>query len=171
LGNTQAILSWGQGGPNPLLWLTPTTSAFFQTYLNLDSYFRLLLPVVAVLYSIWRSLVINNPMNLYEEVVLVMIPLSLVTAPYAWTYDFVLLLLPINFILAHNSNFSEHGAKSLRVSSGVLLLMYNLLLGATPQAMALHWWYPLAIFLVALRTRICATLVASESSLSQKLPE
>ncbi|QYK51759.1 MAG: DUF2029 domain-containing protein [Anaerolineales bacterium] len=64
--------------------------------------------VALAIFSVWwmRRYKHTN----FTSVVLLFVPLSLFLSPYAWTYDFVLLLIPLLLTLRH----AEHSAPELR---------------------------------------------------------
>jgi hypothetical protein len=151
LPSTQSLYSIGKGAPNPLLWLTPTASSFIQTSFNLPTIARLVLPVLAAIFVINRALQNKKNCNLGIEIRRIMLPLSLVTAPYAWTYDFVLLLFSLSFIISKVDTPDGTDRFSIDRNSVIILLILNLFLAVLPYSMELHWWYPVTVLILCIK--------------------
>jgi len=134
--------------PSPLAWRTPTFSSFVQMALHLPINFRWVFVGVAACHAVWRGVSSGIPYSLGREIRLIFVPLSLVTAPYAWTYDFVLLIFTINFIFDQLSteHFRGRGRYFFAVAA---ILAANLCFLIDPVQLEHHWWYPVVIFVIS----------------------
>lgn len=125
-----------------LLWVTPTVNAMLQTSFGWPPHVRVFLAAPFVAGVVFYALRIKKETDELRVASLTLLPLGLVVVPYAWTYDFVVLLFPVSWLAARGG------------TSALYLLLFNLLLCVVPMAMALHWWYPLVVLLLSLRAQM-----------------
>lgn len=136
--------------PSPLAWRTPTFSSFIQLSFHLPIASRWCFVVLAAGYTVWRGIAVKGASCLSTEIRAIFVPLSLITAPYAWTYDFVLLIFSLNFILERLSSAYFHERNSFHLLLAAAIVVANLCFLLNPVQLEYHWWYPVAIFCVSL---------------------
>ncbi len=114
----------------PLYWKNPTLTSFLISSFHIRSTFIKLLP--SIICTIWvicrnyRSKACN-----YDYLIL-LIPVSILTSPYGWVYDFVL-FIPC---LVHYSLRSRPTA--------YVLILCNLMMFSSPAyEMSNYYWYPI----------------------------
>lgn len=113
----------------PLYWQCPTLPSFLSWSLHLTSpYLKLLPAVICGTIVTVRSLLKTSTTYDY---LLLLIPLSILSSPYGWVYDFVL-FMPA---LVHYSLRSK--------SLATILIVCNLMMILSPSySMDTFYWYP-----------------------------
>ena len=111
----------------PVAWATPTIGTYLRMYFGFEGFWVQFIPtMITSLFAIiywWRK---KDDWN-WQAVLPYLLFLSLITSPYTWTYDFVVLIIPLLI-----------GASLLirRVSPWIALLIagYYMLLNSA------YWW-------------------------------
>jgi hypothetical protein len=126
----------------PIYWQTPTLGSWLQGLSQIHQPWMRILP--SVIFGLGALVVLFRvPKDaLNQKLFLALIPLSLVTSPYGWTYDQMLMLPTMLWLV------SESESNVLPI----LLLAMNVLVCATPA----EWgqqslvWYPGALAILAI---------------------
>jgi len=79
----------------PIAWATPTIGTYLRYYLGIEGFWVQFIPpmitgILAILYW-WRK---RDNWD-WQTTLLWILFLSLITSPYTWTYDFVVLVIPL----------------------------------------------------------------------------
>ncbi|OQA17684.1 MAG: hypothetical protein BWY63_02300 [Chloroflexi bacterium ADurb.Bin360] len=105
----------------PVAWATPTLGSVLRWFLGHEKFWLSLIPALAGLAWVslywWRR---RNTWDWITETPL-LIFVSLLTTPYVWTYDLLLLLLPISVVVVHHLRSAlTRESKWLFIALGVL---------------------------------------------------
>jgi len=128
----------------PVYFQTPTAASWLQWALpGNPSWPRLSLPIGAALLT--TLIAARAPLRPLTTILPVLLPLSLLAAPYGWTYD-QMLLLPALFIILHR--WGHRGT--------LVLLAAHLIALYRPDGIPMQYfvWYPLLILGLGLFTLI-----------------
>ena len=111
----------------PIAWATPTIGTYLRYYLEFEGFWVQFIPpliagVLSVLYW-WRKRETWD----WQAVLPYVLFLSLITSPYTWTYDFVVLIIPL---LIGTSLLQ----KRLPVWAALLLACFYIILNSA------YWW-------------------------------
>ncbi len=121
--NNQIILEYWEviSHYSPGLWATPTLGMLLRHFLSLELTWLLVIPTIIGI--VWLFYYFRN--NLYEwdwinEISIITL-LSFVFSPYFWTYDMVVILIPIIYVFAKLSTYE------LKTATIIISLAYILL--------------------------------------------
>ncbi|MBN8549155.1 MAG: DUF952 domain-containing protein [Deltaproteobacteria bacterium] len=132
----------------PIYWKTPTLGSWLQT-LSEDhrTVLRFLPTVLTGAFALWCFLRDKTGRLFETSILFILIPLSLLTSPYGWQFDQVLLLPTALWCFARAS---EGGSRL-----GWMLIAGNAAIFLSPPMMGMHHfvWYPLVFFVVGNRLR------------------
>lgn len=116
-------------------WLTPTIGAFIQGWWNSDLPALRFIPLGIICVAIVKGACLCEKIDFVKYG----IPLSLIAAPYLWSYDFILLLPTLAVIINESCRRRE-----LRWVIWALLVMnVLLLLSSSPNYLSV--WYPVGV--------------------------
>lgn len=101
-----------------------------------------------------------SALPLQHSIYVLLLPLGLVVSPHCWTYDFILCLPALVFIVAQL--LSLRGTVFWRKAQLALVgvIAMQLLLVAGPEDMRYDWWYPLVILLYPIIIRFVSNKAA-----------
>lgn len=145
----------GSDGSATFAWFTPTLGAWLEHLAGFESVVLQLTPTAlavgaAALVALTRPL--DATRNHEDGRLMLLVVASLLTAPYLWSYDFMLLLPVGVWIIAWDTAGRPAERPAL---SAVLLVVANVAMLAGSRAMHYQIWYPLlvlALLLIGLRT-------------------
>jgi len=137
---TPSVLVWYQhavAAAPPIYWQTPTMGSWLQGVSEIHFAWIRILP--SALFAAGAILIFSrlDKRALNTDLLIAIVPLSLVSSPYGWTYDHML-MLPAMFWLIKEAKFAPLAA---------LLVALNVMVCVTPP----HWgqqsmvWYPAAV--------------------------
>ena len=140
----------------PINFQTPTLGSWVQGLLDQHSLgIRFIPTFMAVAGALpWMVVKFRRESSLCWDVLYVLTPLSLLTSPYGWSFDHLLLLPSVLWVIA--------GAAKLRskrlvfsVATMAVLIGANLLVLAAPRnaPMQIFVWYPAVVLLAAVGMR------------------
>lgn len=137
------IFSWYLAIPDgaPIYWKTPTLGTYFQAFTNIHTLLMRSLPtlITALIMGLIYLRSKFFPANL--PTALLIIPLSLLTSPYGWLYDQLLLIPSVLWLLMlQSARYSK-----LIISILLLLQVAMLLIPALPQN---AYWFNTATVLI-----------------------
>jgi hypothetical protein len=119
-----------------------------QQFMKFHPYTRLIPTIIALIVVVifgWNS---ESDSNARMQLICVWIPASLVFVPYAWTYDFIMLALPLCYLLSNDQN---HPSKTQDVFYPLVILVANLGMHILPISMHRHWWYPVIFLFLGIK--------------------
>ncbi len=131
-------------GVLPLNWINPTTGAWLMLLISSKLWYLRFLPLLIMI-----AVLIGSKKIYYKNIFLInflLIALSLCVAPYAWTYDFVL-LIPCALFLIHSLGKDKKCFSCI----SLILLSANILICLLHSKMYLHVWYPIMFALLLLK--------------------
>ena len=124
----------------PFYWQTPTLGSFLQGAMGSHPQFYRFLPtalgaLLALIWLVWSGARFDG-----TRVLLTLIPLSLVSSPYGWVFDQIL-LLPVGIFLL--------GALRSALARGILI-GGNIVMASLPGSLGQQFfvWYPALYILV-----------------------
>ena len=141
------IIGWYLEATNnpPINFQTPSLGSLLQAVSGVNQLWVRLLPTIIVggATAIWLAL--NFKKNNSESILFLLIALSLLTAPYGWTYDHVLLIPVGLWLLSDKSSVGVAGA----------LIAANLALILWPKEWGMQglWFYPLVFVVLVVRRK------------------
>lgn len=126
----------------PFYWFTPTLGVWLHRYIpEFGNTIRFLPSVVALGWFVFalikRSSFLNERNWLYQ-----IVPLSFLSSPFGWVFDFMV-LLPASFIIFQTA--SKLNSTSRIVALGVILLGNIGLMVGGEIGQQYYFWYPLLI--------------------------
>jgi len=121
----------------PLYWKSPTLPSFLSWEFHIESTYQKLLPALLCATIV----IIRNFRTCYftYDYLLLLIPLSILTSPYAWVYDFVLFIPGL-----------VHYSLRTRMSAFTLIACNLLMFSSPSYEMSKYYWYPMVFTLIAL---------------------
>ena len=126
----------------PIYWQTPTLGSWLQGLTNVNQPWIRIMPTL-LMSGATLILFFRIPReSLDHKLFLALIPLSLLTSPYGWTYDHMLMLPTMLWLIKESrSNIVP-----------ILLVVLNLLVCLTPAQWGQQTlvWYPAAVAAIAL---------------------
>lgn len=130
----------------PTFWFNSSLGALMQSFSPEETWRRFIPMVVfdVALLLAWPR--IRQKVSLMKAFWLLVMPLSLLSAPYAWLYDFVLLIPALQILII--TAFSE--SRTHGVVMVVLLLIQNAALGFGPEEMQYYTWVPAVVMMLGL---------------------
>ena len=145
----------------PLNWATPALGTALGVFLqNPDSWIRWLPSVGGVLWLIWYWVRRSGDWNWITETPLIVL-VSLVTANFVWTFDFVILLPAVIQCATWIANDRITSQRKLVI--GIYLLLGTVLVAGKTVVRNDFWyfWLPptFLLFYVWVRTRACARTI------------
>jgi hypothetical protein len=130
----QYTTAWKTG---PLSWHNPTLGSWLQGFLNIHTIWIRALPTFIGL-CIFSYILLFKNIRFSRNLLTILIPLSVVSCPYAWVYDYVVIL---PFIVLYTS-------RSLIVAVTTVLANCTLMLfAANGTSQAYMLWYPIVLYL------------------------
>jgi len=132
------------------LWLTPAplrALGWPMTPLSV----RFLPVIVGALAAFIAGLKTHDLCSFSKRLAFIIVPVGLCLSPFAWTYDFTPLVLTI--IAMVGSAFGKESVVSTSSTIQLLVIaviLLNVLLGLSPLAMEIHWWYPLGFLVLGI---------------------
>lgn len=142
----------------PIYWKTPTLGSWLQEFSDIQETWVRMLPTV--LFAAAALFVFSRRRSFLErkEVLFVLTPLSLLTAPYGWHFDHVLLLPVALWCIARVDQLDQRALWPVW-----LVLLANFAVLLTPSGLPMHYliWYSV-LFLVAAIFTVAPLVRASE---------
>lgn len=123
---------------SPSIWHTPTFSAWIRSYFPGLKWLIPALPICASLYVVREAEREHDEMRLCNTAAII----GLCTTPYLWTYDYVLLLAPVLFMLVSCSDTKR------RIELPLLIILGNAALMLGPADMRYALWVPCYVLLL-----------------------
>lgn len=143
-----ALIPWyiHAAGSPPIYFKTPTAGSWLQESIGKHEVWIRCFPtitgaVVVAAFFLYSTLAANRALR--PSTLLALVPWSLVTSPYGWVYDQVL-ILPTALWLA-----CAAGGRFVPI----LIIMANVTTAITPSWWGQHWgvWYPIVLGLLAIQ--------------------
>jgi hypothetical protein len=134
--------------PSALDWETPTLVTMLQQYMGFSPYTRFVPSITALIVAAlfgWNS---KSDKNTRMSLFCLWIPASLVFVPYAWTYDFIMLALPMCYLLSNDEN---QKSTTNDIFYPLAILAANLGMHILPISMHRHWWYPVVFLFLGVK--------------------
>ena len=129
-------------------FFNPTVGAWLWS-LNPEHGFLRFLPAVVTAVVVSGYHLVRRIRVTSDILVGVALPLSLILTPYAWTYDYMLLIPTAILTLLRAA---EIGSSRLFVGVSVALIGANLGIAFGPPEMQYSWWYPFVILFASVHT-------------------
>lgn len=130
----------------PVYWKSPTLGSFFQGMFQKHSVILRFIPTIIAgsLLTLFMFLSKRNFSKI--TVIYYLIPLSLLTTPYCWVYDQMLIAPAIFFIFSKFQN-TIYKWNSRQLVVGILLILANIIGVLIPGNLGQHVyiWYPMVI--------------------------
>lgn len=128
----------------PIYWQTPTIGSWLQGWSGIHTPWMRMLPTVITLLALAPRLLAarSSPAFTY-----VLIPLSLLTAPYGWLFDFVL-LLPVAMWLASDEQYPAQYLTVMAIAGVIVAAPIG------PNGLQYTVWFP-ALYLMLAWHRYC----------------
>ena len=125
---------------DPFLLLTPTLGSWLQTTFAPGSLFLHMVPTVCSTTGVILWAVVRKKTDLSQEQFGFLVALSVFTAPYIWTYDFIVLLFPISLFWYRQR---RHPLVSATLCIAVSLLWFQ------TGTMDCHIWFSALILVLS----------------------
>ena len=130
----------------PVYWKSPTLGSFFQGLFQKHSVILRFIPTI-IAGSLMTLFIFLSKRNLSKTTAIYyLLPLSLVTTPYCWVYDQMLIAPAIFFIFSRfQKTIYKWNSRQLLV--GFLLILANIIGVLIPGKLGQHVyvWYPIVI--------------------------
>ena len=135
----------------PFYWKNPNLGSWLEEFFGANQHIPLLRFGPTILLAgcfVLRSVLSRNPLK--ADVVYPLIPLSLLTSPYGWTYD-QMLVIPTVFWLFHADAAGKLSSLTERRLIACTLITANVVMMFTARDLGQQWdvWYPAIIAAVA----------------------
>lgn len=143
-----------QSNPIPMQWKNPTIGVWLLLIFGQEHIWLRFLPLVVGVLSLILWFVLTKQKYLSKNILYITLPVSLMISPYLWTYDFILLLPFMVFLLAENTIAENNHKKSycsFIIPGG--LIICNILLWIMPPEMHFAVWYPIALAGLGIRIK------------------
>jgi len=130
----------------PVYWKSPTLGSFFQGMFQDHNVILRFIPSI-IAGSFMTVFIFLSKRNLLKtKVIYYLIPLSLLTTPYCWVYDQMLIAPAIFFIFSKFQN-TIYKWNSRQLLVGILLILANIIGVLIPGKLGQHVfvWYPMVI--------------------------
>lgn len=132
-----------------LLWNTPAPARYLQLRFGLPMEARFVPCILSIAATFWYASSVSLSSRLVRPLCLVSIPLGIAVTPFAWTYDFSLLIFTLSYLIWREPVPSGDAKREdWHPWALELILVMNLVLMAMPLQMEIQWWYPLGLLLV-----------------------
>lgn len=151
-------------------WATPTIGLFLRLTFGLEKDWLQILPIVfgfVWLLYYWRK---HQKTWDWLEQMPILLFVSVITSPYVWTYDLVVLLIPVIAIVAEISRTRFSWQSALFIS---FLILINILVFYSHRIFEDFWfvWFaPVLLIWYLIGKKIILTLGSSEKDLAQAAP-
>lgn len=134
----------------PIYWQTPTLGSWLQLLSNVHEPWVRLVPSALTLLCLALMWVSRQSARFWfdsRSALYVLVPLSLLTSPYGWQFDHVLLLPTVLWCFSRAQMLASHRA----LLPGAVLILLNVAVLLTPPGLGMQhfWWYPSILFLLA----------------------
>jgi len=132
----------------PIYWQTPTLGSWLQGLTGIHEVWVRLLPTLCTALLLVFSMVIHPAFFRLKEAIYLLVPLSLLTSPYGWVYDQMLLLPTAIWIICRSKGIVEADIKVTLLA--MLLISSNMIMMFVPAeaGQQVHLWYPAVFFLL-----------------------
>ncbi|MCB0339782.1 MAG: DUF2029 domain-containing protein, partial [Bdellovibrionales bacterium] len=127
----------------PIYWQTPTLGSWLQFFTSIHSIEIRTAPSLLAIIGYVAFLVLRRPDSLTLTHFIILLPLSVVTSPYSWLFDQLLLLPTLIWMLS----IEDLNPNASRLRCGLLLISHVGIILAGPVGQQYHVWYPILIFL------------------------
>lgn len=139
-------------GSPPIYWKTPTLGSWVQELIDIHTLAVRMLPTALTLGAFLLCLsmrLLPSPLFAFDFA-LVLMPLSLLTAPYGWQYDHILLFPSALWCFGRLKQAPVSGPLRKVIESA--LVMLNVVVLLTPPNTEMHYfvWYPALLFAICL---------------------
>jgi len=152
----QSFFAWNSSANLPLHWKTATLATQFRILLASQDGAAPAWPVLAfplagiILFCLWYAA--RKAPALSLRTIIPVLCFSLLTAPYAWVFDYSALLIAQVALIAASSAQSARAAAARELACWLLLLQAGLLLMShLSGSMHVEVWFPLAMLAIWLR--------------------
>lgn len=139
----------------PIYWRTPTLGSWLQSLSGMHEPVVRLLPTLFAQFLLLTVLMRARGRTFTPSLVYLLIPISLLTAPYGWVYDQVLLLPSILWCLWKAVGYYEKGSpKALAFTAAALfhaMLLFYFIPGQLGQDV--YVWFPALVGILVLWLR------------------
>ncbi len=144
----------------PIIWQTPTLGSWLQAFSGIHHAAIRLLPSLVTALLFFAALRRGRFSEALPQQLLIIVPLSLLTSPYGWAFDQILLLPPAMLAFSAVSGVD----RAVRTWLLVLMLLANAANFFIPSTVGQHFfiWYPALLLFVWLR--LGETSTAAENS-------
>jgi hypothetical protein len=135
----------------PIYWQTPTLGSWLQLLSDVHEPWVRLLPSAITLLCLSGLWIFRSSVRTWvaqRSALYVLVPLSLLTSPYGWQFDHVLLLPAALWCFSRAQTLAPQRA----LLPGAVLILLNVAVLLTPPGLEMEhfWWYPGILFLLAL---------------------
>ncbi|RMG41802.1 MAG: DUF2029 domain-containing protein [Candidatus Dadabacteria bacterium] len=132
----------------PINFQTPTVGSWLQGLSGIHRLFIRFLPTLITALGFIAFLLIRRPVISLQDTAAI-IPLSLITSPYGWVYDYVL-MFPVIFwiftrLLADNSKVTSY---TFLIPAVMLLSNISMAVGLTGKGLQNYIWFPFVYVLI-----------------------
>jgi len=143
------ILSWYLTALSepPLYFKTPTLGSWLHELFGYEQRWVRILPSLLVSLG-YVYYWISQKINFSRRTLLYLIPISLISSPYGWVFDQVLMLPSLLYIVSQAFNYSSirrNTIISITILSGVLVFVFPL------SSQQYYIWYPLLLWGILLK--------------------
>jgi hypothetical protein len=138
------LKAWQQ---SPVYWQTPTVGSWLQYFTQTHTLFIRQLPTAIVGSVSLYFFIAKRPFfTSVTNSIALLLPWSLVTAPYGWVYDQMLLLPSVAYVLSIDKRTNAQRWR------GAMLLGGNLLMALLSDGIGQQWmiWYPVLVGAITL---------------------
>jgi hypothetical protein len=124
----------------PITYVTPTLSSILINYFDFNMSFRFLALFLAIL--LMSYMIFIKKIKFDNMLIALTVCVSIVSAPYLWTYDFSYLFFPAILLLGCQ--------KGMNIYNQYSLLMANLFIWIKPAPAFYTVWYPIFVLILVI---------------------
>lgn len=150
-------------------WATPTIGQFLRLIFGLEKEWLQILPVTfgfAWLFYYWRK---HQKTWDWLEQMPILLFVSVITSPYVWTYDLVVLLIPVIALMANISRLRFSWQSALIISVFILINIIVLYSHLIYEDFWFVWFSPVLLIWYLIGKKITTHLVGNLATASDSL--
>jgi len=126
-------------------WATPTLGMFLRLNFGINKNFLQILPTLfGIIWVVFYWFRKRNNWNWYKETPLLLL-ISFVFSPYTWTYDMVILIIPIIYTFVHIVNTGFTGISILSTMLYIVINIFTFIMQRTRFDFWFYWLAPVLL--------------------------